>query len=395
VASTVNTYPPSIRCCPPGSVELDQLLEPIFEPWLTTFSIVSSILLVEPYLSGSHQAWAEGYAEHTRHDVTLLTLPGRFWKWRMFGGSLTLGRQAAELDTPDVLLVSDMVDLPSFLGHAGSAIGDTRTILYMHENQLTYPLSPTARDDLAYAYMNWSSMVRANEVWFNSQFHLDSVFEAMPKFLRHFPDHRHTHLVEAVADKSIVMPVGVELGWIGSTKKSQPPLIIWNQRWEYDKDPVRLFAALQRLVGTGAQFRIALCGENFRNVPGEFDKARTQLAGHLVQYGYADRDIYRRLLLEASVVISTAKHEFFGVAAVEAMAAGAIPVFPNALSYPELMPLEVHDETLYRDDEDLDRLLVKAIADVERRDRLQSVIAPSMERFSWSRLAPAYDKSIS
>ena len=181
---------------------------------------MSSVLLVEPYLSGSHQAWAEGYAQSSRHDVTLLTLPGRFWKWRMFGGSLTLGRQAADLDVPDVVLVSDMVDLPSFLGHAGPAFSATRTVLYMHENQLTYPLSPTARDDLAYAYMNWSSMVRADEVWFNSEFHLNSVFEALPKFLRHFPDHRHTRLVDDVANKSIVMPVGVDLTWSTENKKT-------------------------------------------------------------------------------------------------------------------------------------------------------------------------------
>ena len=77
----------------------------------------------------------------------------------MFGGSLTLARRAADLSPPDVLLVSDMVDLSSFLGHAGRALQDVHTVLYMHENQLTYPLSPTARDDLAYAYMNWSSMV--------------------------------------------------------------------------------------------------------------------------------------------------------------------------------------------------------------------------------------------
>jgi len=356
--------------------------------------MVPSVLLVEPYLSGSHQAWAEGYAQHSRHDVTLLTLPGRFWKWRMFGGSLTLGQQAAELDTPDVLIVSDMVDLPSFLGHAGRAVGSSRSILYMHENQLTYPLSPTARDDLAYAYMNWSSMVRADEVWFNSQFHLDSVFEAMPKFLRHFPDHRHTHLVDKVADKSIVMPIGVELGWIGESEKTEPPLIVWNQRWEYDKDPVRLFDALRRLAAAGGQFRLALCGENFRNVPVEFDRAQSQLAKQIVHYGFAERDVYRRLLLDASVVISTAKHEFFGIAAVEAMAAGAIPVFPNALSYPELIPPEVHHDTLYSNDEGLDRLLISAIADVERRGRLRSLIAPSMDKFSWSRLASKYDRAL-
>lgn len=128
---------------------------------------MSHILLVEPYNSGSHKAWAEGLVDASKHDYDLLTLPGRFWKWRMFGGTLTLGMEARSLPKPDVIVASDMVNLPSFLGHSG--LTDVPTVLFMHENQLTYPLSPTARDDLAYAYMNWASMVQADEVWWNSQ----------------------------------------------------------------------------------------------------------------------------------------------------------------------------------------------------------------------------------
>jgi glycosyltransferase involved in cell wall biosynthesis len=355
--------------------------------------------LIEPYFSGSHRSWGEGYQRHSKHDIHLLTLPGRFWKWRMFGGSLTLGLEAAKLaseaDPPEVLLVSDMLDLPSFLGHAGRALGDPRIVLYMHENQLTYPLSPTARDDLAYAYMNWSSMVRADEVWFNSRFHIDSVFEALPGFLRHFPDHRHSSLVADVAEKSRVMPVGVDLSWVTKSEKTDPPLIVWNQRWEYDKDPVRLFDALYRLAGTGAAFRLALCGENFRNVPEEFEVARERLAGPIVQYGHAERDVYEALLIDASIVPSTAKHEFFGVGAVEAMAAGAVPVFPRNLSYPELIPDQAHDQTLYESDEELDTLLSKAVQDRAHLESVARLIAPSMERFSWARMASVYDTALS
>lgn len=360
---------------------------------------MSLVFLIEPYFSGSHRAWAEGYQRHSRHDVSLLTLPGRFWKWRMFGGSMTLARQAAAMarrvGAPDVILASDMVDLPSFLGHAGPAIGAPRTVLYMHENQLTYPLSPTARDDLAYAYMNWSSMARADEVWFNSRFHLDAVFSALPGFLRHFPDQRHTGLLDTVRDKSTVVPVGVDISWVAKTEKTEPPLIIWNQRWEYDKDPLRLFGALYRLQESGIDFRLALCGENFRNVPEEFEEAKSRLADQIVQYGHADRELYQRLLLDASVVASTARHEFFGVGAVEAMAAGAVPVLPKDLSYPELVPESVHADTLYESDEEFDRLLKKGLTNAECRRELAGQIASAMERFSWQHLAPRYDDSIS
>lgn len=56
------------------------------------------ILLVEPYHTGFHRAWAEGFARHSSHDVRLLTHPGRSWKWRMRGSALTLARSLVALD---------------------------------------------------------------------------------------------------------------------------------------------------------------------------------------------------------------------------------------------------------------------------------------------------------
>src|SRR5450756_1636307 len=53
-----------------------------------------NIWLLNPYHSGSHQAWAEGYAAHSRHQVRILSMAGHFWKWRMQGGTLELAEQA-------------------------------------------------------------------------------------------------------------------------------------------------------------------------------------------------------------------------------------------------------------------------------------------------------------
>ena len=55
------------------------------------------IWLLSPYHTGSQQAWAEGYAAHSGHRVTILAMEGQFWKWRMQGGAIELVQQAERL----------------------------------------------------------------------------------------------------------------------------------------------------------------------------------------------------------------------------------------------------------------------------------------------------------
>ena len=53
-----------------------------------------NILALEPWFSGTHQRFLEGLAEHSRHQVRAVTMPGRFWRWRMEGGGVTLAEKA-------------------------------------------------------------------------------------------------------------------------------------------------------------------------------------------------------------------------------------------------------------------------------------------------------------
>ena len=99
------------------------------------------IALLSPYHTGSHRAWAEGYRRHSRHDVRLFSLPGRFWKWRMHGGAVTLASAYRESGfAADLLLATDMLDLTTFLALTRDLTAGLPVALYLHENQLTYPL---------------------------------------------------------------------------------------------------------------------------------------------------------------------------------------------------------------------------------------------------------------
>ena len=227
------------------------------------------VWLLSPYHTGSHASWARGLVQYSAHRFELLTMAGRFWKWRMQGGAMELAAQArqrlAEGNVPNAIVATDMVNLPAWLGLLRRELPPGVPILYyMHENQLTYPPRPGEKPDLTYAMFNWSSQLCAEHVAFNSRFHRANWFAEVPKLLKHFPDYNHLSLVDRVQRRSSVLPVGIAVERImqqqpsareGAADDAQPPLIVWNQRWEYDKRPDRFFRLLYRLqeAGIGAR----------------------------------------------------------------------------------------------------------------------------------------------
>jgi glycosyltransferase involved in cell wall biosynthesis len=354
-----------------------------------------NVWLIEPYYTGSHQAWADGYAATSRHRMQLLTLPGRFWKWRMQGGAVTLARLAAELDDrPDLILASDMLNVPVFLALAGERLAGVPVALYFHENQLTYPLQPGEKRDLHYGFIHLTSGLRAQALFFNSAYHLDAFFDELPRLLRHFPDYTELWAADALRAKAQVLPLGLDLARFDAYRHAAPrsgrPLLLWNHRWEYDKDPETFFRAVYALAGEGWDFGLILLGESFRNLPAEFIEARDRLPDRIVHFGYAeDPATYARLLWQADVVVSTAVHEFFGAAVVEACYCGCFPVLPRRLTYPELIPAENQEGCLYGDFEGLLGRLRCAMSQIEETRRFS--LHNDMARYDWAQMTPRYD----
>jgi len=67
--------------------------------------------LLVPHHTGSHAAWAAGLVRCSRHNISLLTLTGFFWKWRIHGGAVTMARMVTEQGhSPDLILATDMLD---------------------------------------------------------------------------------------------------------------------------------------------------------------------------------------------------------------------------------------------------------------------------------------------
>jgi glycosyltransferase involved in cell wall biosynthesis len=356
------------------------------------------VLLVEPYYGGSHRAWADGLVQHSGHRIRLLTHAARFWKWRMHGAAATLAEKARALpEPPDLILASDMLNLPTFLGLTRDTLAGVPAALYCHENQLTYPLQAGEKRDLTYGMINWLSMLAAERIFFNSAYHRDAWFDELPRLLKHFPDHTHLHRVPEVQARCEVLPVGCDLALLDAQRverSERPPLILWNQRWEYDKAPEVFFQALDVMAEEGLAFRVALAGENPRQKAGEFEAARRRLGERVVHYGWADRETYARLLRQADLVVSTARHEFFGIAAVEAIYCGCLPLLPDRLAYPEIVPASHHASCLYDGFDDLLDRLRRALAQPETIRRQAAGLREAIARYDWATMGPRTDAAL-
>jgi hypothetical protein len=127
-----------------------------------------------------------------------------------------------------------------------------------------------------------------------------------------------------------------------------------------------------------------------------FEESRSWLATHIGEWGtVADDADYRRVLCGSHVVLSTALHEFQGLAVQEAVACGCLPLVPDRLAYPEFFPVEYryasHPLDADREAEELGRHLLR-LAEQQNKGALPQ--PPAVTRLDWSVLAARYDEVI-
>ena len=362
------------------------------------------IFLIEPYFTGSHRTWAEGYKQHSRHDIEIFSLEGRYWKWRMHGGAVSLAKTFLEQDSnPDLILSTDMLDLTTFLSLTRERTASIPVAVYFHENQISYPWSAEDRDilhkrDKHYGFINYVSALAANAVLFNSSYHRESFLTELPKLLRHFPDFRELHNIKDIEEKSFVLHLGMDLSFFDSQRAEsgsqnrgdKKPVILWNNRWEYDKNPDDFFKALDNLDEKGLDFQVVVLGENFRKKPDVFDRAKEKLGSRILQLGYVDsREEYTRWLYSSDIVPVMSNQDFFGISVVEAVYCGSYPLLPRRLSYPEIFNPEMFPQNYYDNFENLVEKLIELVTDPELIRNID--FKEHLTKFSWKYKAPEYD----
>ena len=373
--------------------------------------------MIEPYYGGSHRVWLDAYSKHSQHNIERLTMPAQFWKWRMQGGAVTMARLFLDGNyQPDLIITSDMMDLSIF-----RAITRTQLpiALYFHENQLSYPQNSRQKHGWRYGFINYASAMAADVIFFNSDFHMTDFFDELWRMLRHFPEYNELETIDILRQKASVLPLGLDLRRFDAhrtintnvrklgiaryaltrsesflkkpSKHDKLPLILWNHRWEEEKNPDAFFEALYQLADEGLDFRLVLAGENVRQEAAEFEQAKEQLGDKIIHYGFAKSFAdYAQLLWRADYVVSTSYQDFFGIAVTEAIYCGCVPLLANRLNYPHLLPENFQEACLFPEGE-LANLLRQHLLNKISIDT--TALQKHIARYDWATMQTIYDST--
>ncbi len=356
---------------------------------------MTSVLVLEPYYGGSHQHFLDGLQEKIPAEYSLFTLPARKWKMRMQLSAPWFVSKIEELPLHkrwfDTVLCSTFVDVGMFRALVCRLQGwnpDARFLTYFHENQFAYPRQPGDKFFFQFTAINFNSALASDGIAFNSHFNRASFLKNCTKYVKAAADMELSWTLDALKGKSDVLYPGIDFTAIddsGVKPENSVPVIVWNHRWEYDKNPEEFFKALVELEDKGIDFKLILLGQSFLNSPECFGKARIRFKEKIIHWGFAESySEYVSLLQLGDIVVSTSLHEFYGIAVIEALRAGCVPVLPDRLSYPELF-----ENNFLSGEGEFVKCLRNALL---RREQLDSLEVKRLtDRFSWNSLSGRYE----
>ncbi len=371
------------------------------------------ILLLSAYDAASHRRWYQTLmAAFTSDQWTVLSLPARYFSWRIRGNSLSWAfdqREILEQDY-DLLIATSMVDLSALRGFVPS-LATIPTLVYFHENQFAYPDSGQQYASVEPKILNLYTALAADTIAFNSIYNRDSFLQGAEQLLAKMPDRVPAGIVERLGKRCCILPVPIESDCFRSNvsmdacslpahsllaqwrcceqydSTTMPSIkIVWNHRHEHDKGADRLLAIFRELEGRGIDYAAAVLGEQFRNSPPELAVIQAEFSHRLAHFGFVESvDEYRMWLGSADIALSTSCHEFQGLSVLEAIAAGCVPVLPNRLVYPEI----VSEEYLYKSFDD--DIAAEAVEAVNLLINARHFPVPTISRFSLDKLKADYE----
>lgn len=353
------------------------------------------ILILEPYYGGSHKFFLDGLQQRVKCSYTLFTLPARKWKMRMQLSAPWFIDRIQELPESqrwfDTVLCSTFVDvavLRALLAQVKGWNKGAAILTYFHENQFVYPAQYGGKTNVfAFTAINFNTALASDRIAFNSSFNKESFLNGCRRYLKNASDMKFPETIDSIEKKSSILFPGIDFTEIDRENVKDEvhiPVIVWNHRWEHDKNPEEFFTALRSLYDDNIDFRLIILGQSFANSPLCFQEAGKTFNQKIIHYGFADSyEEYVRLLCRGDIVVSTSLHEFYGISIIEAVRAGCIPVLPDRLSYPEIFP----GKYLYSQGTLVEKLRLL----INKKERLQKKVSKKItEKCNWQNLQHSY-----
>ncbi len=296
------------------------------------------MILLSGYHTSSHKYWASQLL-NIFPDMEILSMPARHFAWRFQANSLHYYQWLQNKQFSGPVITTSMVNLGMLKG-LFPPLAQQRILLYFHENQFAYPDRHTQGHTERLLTSIYSALA-ADSIAFNSAYNRKTFLAGVTNFLKRMPDFNDKNFVDILEKKSRVIPVPVidRETTVNFSSLKAPLQIVWNHRWEYDKDPQTLFYFLKHLDTSEIRFNIAIVGQTFRQTPPEFEKIKQHFSNVISVWGFIeDRQDYETLLHNSDIVLSTSIHDFQGIAMQEAIAHNCIPIAPHDLGYSEFIP---------------------------------------------------------
>lgn len=298
------------------------------------------ILILDSFYTGSHKFWADNLSEGLPFQNIVIGLPGGSWKWRMESGGIELAEKIKALNiTPTAIIATSMINLPQLYAFCGFSIKSTPCFLYFHENQLAYPVSDLDSDKVAkrdnhYGFIQIQSALFATLNIFNSKFNQSSFAHQGTRLLQALPKNTLlNNFSQKMKNSSVIYP-GIKKTK-HFRKSYDTPVLLWNHRWEHDKNPELFIEGLRHLKKNKKAFKLIVLGKGTEKKSIQTDLLK-EFNEEIIHIGYvSSKKLYYELLNQSTHLPVTSKHDFFGISVAEAMESGISPILPNHQAYPE------------------------------------------------------------
>ena len=295
------------------------------------------ILALEPFFGGGRRHMLETLIHYSRHRWTLLKLPPRRIERRLTAAAHWFAEQLTRhwVGRVDLLFTSEALNLAD-LYRLMPTLSKNPSVVYFHSNQLPHP-SVVSDNPLDVANLNTATA--ANEIWFNSMYHLRDFFGRAASLVARHPELSGRDPIADITAKAHLMPPPVDFTTINELVAHGPPprnprAIFVDTRYANVKV---LNAALQAINRRGEKFELITIGPVEELSP---DQPRITLPEQ-------DEIAHVKAMLRCGIFVSVKDGCPCDYRAVRALAAGCWPVTPATGCYHELIPQRIHGHTLY------------------------------------------------